>query len=268
MYLWVIVSYHFQITFERSVVGSIETSDGRIESNVSFREMGAEKVWRMAWLRQMLFNSIQSLKKVNNSFLVRLLRFCKSRFVDAVVDRVVYPLIHFIYFTFELWRKESGLSFVDLSLLRRKQVVESGVEHPNNLTALIADNGLVLLVPQCRYQDSSSVRRVCFHIQIAQILDTIDWIFICRLSGEAPALDRIHAIKFYKLDYLFESLQTSDNVGTVRPRASWMDVQDIASCFCSELLGWNKVTELRCGTLERAILVEKRTIEFYMLKAL
>lgn len=88
------MSDHLQVAAEDEVVGYIEPTNGRVQSDVRLRDILPKQVWLMAWLCQMLLNAVQGLEQWIHIRVISLLRCGESGFVHSIVNLVIHPLIH------------------------------------------------------------------------------------------------------------------------------------------------------------------------------
>lgn len=148
MYPRIIMPDHTYIALEQRIVSRIEPDQRRIQPDIRVCNVLAEQVWRMSRLAHDLLNPIQRIEQRIDILLVRLLRRRKARLVHAVVDRFIHPSIHLVNLRAQRFGIQPAAGLIDLAPFGRQQRVESGVEHADDLAALVVDNRLLLLVPQ------------------------------------------------------------------------------------------------------------------------
>jgi hypothetical protein len=100
-----------------------------------------------------------------------------------------------------------------------EQVIKLCVEHPNDLAALIVDDGLVLLVPKRRNRKAADIIRVCLAVQVTQFGEAIKRIFgICAFAAiEYPAIFCQLEPADDKLNERFKAFQRANDIRAVRP---------------------------------------------------
>jgi hypothetical protein len=123
----------------------------------------------------------------------------KSRFVYAIVDIVVHPLIHLLNFLPQVLGEQ-----IELLVFVIQQVVKGIVEHADDLAALIADNLVGLLVVERGNCEAAFIVGVLRKVDIAEVgvvgVNGIGGYVLARNvligCGEAPALQMLAVCSF------------------------------------------------------------------------
>lgn len=150
-----------QITLEMLNVHGVEPDDGDKQSDIHLGQAFPEPV-RSGRGSEMRLGSVQRLEESDDIPLVGLLRGREARFVHPVVDEVILPPIHFVNLPPQILGiqiQRSLLGVVD-------EVVELGVEHPQDLAALVVDNRVRDLVIQHGHGESTPVIRVDLEVNL------------------------------------------------------------------------------------------------------
>lgn len=103
----------------------------------------------------MVLDPIEMVKQVLHGPLVGFLGTGHAAFVNPIVDRIVGPNVGLVNLRAQFWWIQIDLGG---TILFGKQIVEFGIEHSDDLTALVADGCFRLLVPQ--QWDSKAARVV------------------------------------------------------------------------------------------------------------
>ena len=138
-------------------IDGVEANDGSIEANVCFSDVGTEII-RSSVFGKVGFGAIKGGKKGFDCFLVRFLRSgngqlvakvlqrggkeratrtrvrSKARFVDAIVDIIIGPIVCPFNLCSQSLRKE-----VNALILVGKHVIKSGIENAYNFARLNVD---------------------------------------------------------------------------------------------------------------------------------
>jgi hypothetical protein len=147
---------------------------------------------------------------------------CETGLVNAVVDVVVYPLVHLFDVLPQVLREQ-----VQLLMLVVQEVVKGIVEHANDLAALVADNALLFLVIQRWHSKTAFVVRVLLKVDVAQMREIgMDRIRCNTLAGkllvcsrEPPALTAHVPVYAREGDNVLQAFQISHNQSPMRPGA-------------------------------------------------
>lgn len=180
-----------QIGLEMLDIYHVEPHDRGEETDIYFCDGVAEVVFSSFLVAgcEVLFHAIEGAEECGDCFFVSFLCGSKARFVDAVVDVVVDPVVCFINFGFEGRGEEvDGFIFlfdevVELDVLAGVQghrwVAYFRVKHSNDLTALVADDSVLLLVEQDWYSESSFVFGIHVKVEIPQMCESfVSWQWI------------------------------------------------------------------------------------------
>lgn len=88
----------------------------------------------------------------------------EAGFVDAVVDVVVDPFVHFVDLLLVLLGEE-----IDMFVLLLHEVVECVVEHADDLGGLVVDYSLLLLIVQRRDSEATLIVGVLLEVDVAEV---------------------------------------------------------------------------------------------------
>jgi hypothetical protein len=89
---------------------------------------------------------------------------------------MIHPVTHLIDILVQMLRIEAAVGLVCLAQMRQQQVVEFGIEHADDLTALIVDNGLNLLTPERRNGEATEVVRVRLAVDVSELCEVVQQI--------------------------------------------------------------------------------------------
>lgn len=178
-----------QITLEVLVIHSVKANNGCVEANISFGYL-VTKVVRARALSQIGLGTVERLEQSGHSFFIGILRSalalslaqvmlpeclrciylrCEATAVDSIVYIIVGPLIDCLSYLAKRLGKE-----VKSALLRvGNQVVKGVVEHANNLTTLIVDNLVLLLVIESGDCETALVIWIDGEVNVAQMRETL-----------------------------------------------------------------------------------------------
>ena len=107
----VIVTDHFQVAHEDVDVRDVEADQSRVEADICLGELFSEKVRRVAGLPQVLLESVQGVEQRVEIGFIGFLRCRKARLIDAIVNRVIDPLVHLVDLLAQVHRVESSARF-------------------------------------------------------------------------------------------------------------------------------------------------------------
>lgn len=126
----VILLNSLDVALEVSMVNRVESHNGRPEAEIGLGQGVSNKV---IGLGKDVFDTIEGFEERVDIVLVGGLSGGKTGLVDAVVDGVVDPFVDGVDLSLEV-----GGVVVDAGL-GGDEFVECGVQHPDNLTALVVD---------------------------------------------------------------------------------------------------------------------------------
>lgn len=89
---------------------------------------------------------------------------CETGAVDAVVDVVVYPVVHLFDVFLEVLGEE-----VNFFVFFWELVVECGVEHADDFAALVADDFVGFLVVQRGDGEASAVVGILLEVDVPEV---------------------------------------------------------------------------------------------------
>jgi len=196
-----------EVALEVLNVYGVEADDCCEEANILLCDAVAE-VEGTAGSGEICFRPVKGLEELRDGFLICLLSAAgvlvsiwngralydirsKAGFVDTVVDVVVSPLVSLLDLRLQILRKQNHVL-----VLVVQQVVELSVKHANDLTRLVADNGVLLGVVEGRDRESALVVLVHVKVDITQMskalvnrigLDVLAGLVVLG-SGESPSL--------------------------------------------------------------------------------
>ena len=143
----------------------IEADDGDVESNVSLRDLLPVVIGTLALgILQVLLSPIEGLEELDHVLLVGFLRRGEAGLVDAVVDEVVRPLVCLVNLLTQGFRVE-----LDVAVLFIDEVIKLGVEHADDLAALVADNSVLLLVVEDGDGEAAGVFLLGLEVDVAEV---------------------------------------------------------------------------------------------------
>ena len=257
---WIVVTDHLQVALEDVDIGHVESDHRGIKANVRLGDVLAKEVRRVTRLAQVLLQPVQRFEKREEVCFVHFLRRGKADLVDAVVDRVVNPLVHLVNLLTQVFGTEAAAGLGRLAQVLGQQVVEFGVEHADDLAALVVDDRLGLLIPERRDREAADVVWVGFAVQVAEGGEAVEWVFWggAVAAVEDPAVFGQREAADDELDDGFEALEGADEVSAVRPGTAPVEVEDIAVLFGGEFgvgIAGDEVAELAVLAAELAVLV-------------
>mmetsp|Transcript_4811 Transcript_4811/g.11500 ORF Transcript_4811/g.11500 Transcript_4811/m.11500 type:complete len:298 (-) Transcript_4811:354-1247(-) len=227
-------------------------------------------------LGQNALSLLKAGKELVVRILVCLLRLGKTTSVDSVVDIVVDERVEILHLLGQtLGEKVEGRVLGEL--------VEALVEHQNYLRRLVANNGLLLLVPQNRdrvllasilrqfidiankravvdkiWNASLAVVRAQSHLvgdrSVLGILEHPSSVRVDALLGELP-----RGMRDRHTDHVLQSLHVHDAVTPVGPRTRIRSIEMIPASLCGKLgvrLFRDPVAPLRFDALELALVID------------
>jgi hypothetical protein len=160
----------------------------------------------------------------------------EPRPINPIINIIINPLIHLLNLVLQLLGKK-----IQLLILILHQIVKRMVEHADNLTTLIADNLLLLLVVQRRDGKPAFVVRTLRKVNVAEM--RVVWMQRIRrsiISGdvlirgrESPALLSHVPVYAGEADDVFETLEAAHDQSSVGP---WTCVANIK--VVAIFLGW------------------------------
>lgn len=132
---WVPTPDIADIAFEMLYIHRVKPHNGRIQANVSLGDLFAKVVrfFERGVGCEMFFSAVEGRKERLDGFFIGVLGGGKARFVDAVVDVVVCPVVG----TFDLGLKMFGEK-IDVFIFFGDDVVEFGIEVADDFTGLDA----------------------------------------------------------------------------------------------------------------------------------
>ena len=234
------MSNHHQIALEDIVIRNIEPDEGGIQANVCIGHEVAEQVLASSSIiplpeGKMPFQPVQALEQYDQMLFVRFLCSCKATLVHSIVDCIVNPLVHLIdlFSQFLRIKPRPVTRLTALPDILWQEIVELGVEHPNDLAALVVHDRLGLLVPQDGHGEAATVLRVRFQVQLTQLLESVKRIFCiaAMAAREQPPVFGELGVADDELDQRFEALERADDGGAVGPGAGEVDVEGITISF-------------------------------------
>src|ERR1700753_60249 len=119
------------------MVRNIKPDHGGVQTNVRLRNIASKEIWLVRRICKMLLHTVQGLEERKDMALVRFLTGREACFVDAIVDRVVHPIVHGIDVVSKMDWKKTCFPFGLLALSFREKRIEGVVEHPNDFAALV-----------------------------------------------------------------------------------------------------------------------------------
>ena len=215
----VVVPDHLQIAHEDVVVGDVEPDQGGVQPDVRFGDVRAEQVRVVPWLPEVCFQAIQRFEERIQVRFIGLLGRCEASLVHAVVNRVVDPLVHLINLPSQPLRIKPAPGLLLFAQMLGQQGVEFGIEHADDLAALVVHNRLRLLVPQRGHGEAPFVPRIGLLVQLLHLREAVQRVLLVRAvaAGEEPPFLRELEAAGDELDDGFEALEGADEVRAVRP---------------------------------------------------
>src|SRR5580692_11406157 len=196
-----------KITLKVTVVDRIETDERYEESPIGFDWTLSKEI---AAIRQALLHGVDRRKDFVGGAFVGLLRRCKTRAVDAVVEGYVEEIVELV---------DLGAQFgrIEIDLRIGSEGIELAFQHAHDIVVGVADDAPSLLIPQHRNGDASGVGRIARRVGIAQELPAIDGIGLCR--REAPAALVANRVHDRHTDRIFQAFEFAYDDRAARPRA-------------------------------------------------
>jgi len=215
------------ITFEVSDVDWIEANDSDPEPNISFGQLITDEEFLAL---EYPLDLVQGLEHRMHGSLICLGAVCETGLVNSIVDGVVNPIIGGVDFLAKfLWID------VDIGLVGRNEIVELGIEYPDDLGAFVIHNRLVLLVPEHGNGEPSGITRLGLEVQIPDMLRTVQRINLCcRVfvdACEGPSLLAHAGGNNRDGNDLIETLELSGDQRPRRPGTSIRNVKMVAVFF-------------------------------------
>lgn len=135
-------------------------------------------------------------------------RLCSGK--SSLVDAIVYVLIDPLVGGIDLGTAGLG---IEIQLGIGGKLVELGIEHPDNLSALIVHDRLRLAVPQNGHGKAGRILGVSPKIEFADVFGAVKWIGDAarRLLGTAklPALLAHQIVHDGHANHILQSLETA-----------------------------------------------------------
>ena len=209
----------------------VETNQGGPQTNISLRQLitGQEAV-----LAEDLLQTFQRGKYPIDRFVIGLLAGGESGFIDPVVDVVIDPAVQLI--NLRAQRRRVVISCAGA------QSVKGGIQHADDFRRLIADNGLLLLVPQYRHRNAPAVVRIGMQIELIEKFVLVEGIARgCREAiVESPAVFKHQGVDHGDGNKRLKPFQAAQNQGAMRPWTGKRNVQMVTVFFRSEsgLAAW------------------------------
>lgn len=214
----------------------------------------------MAWLAEVLFQPVERLKQRVEVRFICSLSGREACLIHAVINRMIHPVIHFINLLAQMLRIEAAAELVRLAQVLRQQMVEFRIEHADDLTALIVDDRLGLLIPESRDCEATDVVRVRLAVEVSELREAVQRVLgrTAVTAVEDPAVLCQLKAADDELDERLETLERADEVRAVRPWAAPIDVEHVAVRFGGEPgvgVAGDEVAELAVFAPELAVLV-------------
>lgn len=176
----ILVPYHLQISLEQRKVPHIETRDGRIQPDVSLRDMLPKQERSLAALDilfEQSFEPIERREQWIEMSLVRLLRRRKAGFVHAVIDGIVHPFVQLVDLLVQwTFRVIPSKAMRRLPSLGWEQSVECSEEHPDYLARLVVDDSFPLFVPEDGDGVAAYVGWFGFEVELFVLGESVEWV--------------------------------------------------------------------------------------------
>ncbi len=111
--------------------------------------------------------------------------------------------------------------------------IKRTVEHADDIGRLIADDGVLLLVPQYRHGYAATVLRIGVQIELIEELILVELIAgrILKTIIERPAILQHQRMHYGDIDHAIKALQLTHQQRAVRPGAGQRDIKMIAVAF-------------------------------------
>lgn len=183
---YLLVSDHLDVAFEMLNVDGVETDDCWEKADICFREFFSEEIWAIGDFQD-FFNAVEGFEEGEDVAFVCFLGGCKPGFIHAyivlvcsnlysnsclrtrrrltVIDLIIDPLIDLINLLFNFLLGpivRCPLRFITV----RQQAVKLSIQHPDNLTALIVHDRVLLLIPQHRHREPRIISLLCLVVHI------------------------------------------------------------------------------------------------------
>ena len=155
-------SYVAEVALEVLHVHDVEAHDGRIQPNIGFSELLSEIV--RARGGEIGLRAVEGLEQLGHSGLIRLSLGAEAGLVHAIVDVVVSPFVGLIDLFLQCWREK-----IDGSFVFGEHVVKFVVEHADDLTGFVADDGLLLDVIEARHRESAAIVGLRREVYVAEM---------------------------------------------------------------------------------------------------
>ena len=203
----------------------VETNQGGPQTNIGLRQLvtGQEAV-----LTKDLFQTLQRRKYPIDRFVIGLLAGGESGFIDSIVDVVIDPAVQLINLRAQLRRVVISSAGT--------QSVKRGIQHADDFRRLIADDGLLLFVPQYRHRDAPAVVGIGMQIKLIKKFVLVEGIARrCREAiVESPAVLEHQGVDHGDGNKRLQSFQAAQDQGAMRPWAGQRNVQMVTVFFRSE----------------------------------
>lgn len=196
--------------------------------------MVAKQVWLLV-LGKNALQPVEGLKQGVEVGLVSLLAGREPGLVHAVVDGIVHPLVHPLNLAPQSLGEDAAalLLLCALAQVLREEVVELGIEHADDLGALVVHHGVRLLVPKHRNGVAALEVRVGVLVQLLDLGEARVQRVLrgTVLPAKDPALwAHVHA-KEVQVNNRVKALQLAHDERAVRPGAARRQIQRITVCF-------------------------------------
>jgi len=164
----VAVTDRADVTFEMPDISRVEAHDGDKKTDVGLGELIANQV---VLPNKHLLEPVEGVEERPYRRFIRLLCHREPCLVHAVVHSIIHPLVHRI----NLAPQPLGVK-VERRLVRRQQVVERAVQHPDDLRALVVHDRGRLLVPQDWNCEATIEVGVDAQVDVLDVLRIEDWV--------------------------------------------------------------------------------------------
>ncbi len=112
----------------------------------------------------------------------------------------------------------------------RTDMIEGRIEHPDDLGALIADDGFFLLVPENRHRHAAAIGRMRAGVDLMHEAGLIEGIATgSTILFEGPAVFSHVPVNHRDIDHRRQAFEFAQNQGAMGPGAGERDIEVIAS---------------------------------------
>ena len=157
-------SYIFDITLEMLNVNWIKPYNCGVQADVGFGDVLA-KIVGIGVFREVFFHAIKRVEEWVYGGFVRGLSGRESRFVDAIVDVIVGPVVGCFNFGLEILGEK-----VNLFVFLGNDVVEFGVKHADDLAGLDVDERLA--ESMCELCSFSSAYLIAHNLVLFDVVES------------------------------------------------------------------------------------------------